>query len=66
MRLFKKCKHNWELLYHYEIASQLDVLKQNHKTIDRGFASMLTRKYITDYQCEKCGKFKRLIEKTEN
>ena len=56
------CAHDWEKINEINIPSEFhNVVSNNYKPTS---LNDITRKYISDYQCKKCGKFKRLITKT--
>lgn len=56
------CKHDWEQINEINIPSEFDNIVQNNYKPTSLYDT--TRKYISDYQCKKCGKFKRLETKT--
>lgn len=59
-RLF--CLHSYNLINNFTIDSEFDIV---HKSGCRPKTTCsLTRTYITDYKCSKCGKIKRLTAKT--
>lgn len=57
------CQHEYEEIKHFVIPSELDNVKEN------GFKPntlcSVTRKYVTDYRCKKCGKIHRKVEQTK-
>jgi hypothetical protein len=58
------CNHDFEISYHFEIPSEYDIMVSNGKTPFPYHS--LTRTYITDYKCTKCGKIKTSIRRTSN
>lgn len=58
------CNHNFEMVHHFEIPSEYDIVVSSGKIANTHCS--LTRKYITDYKCIKCGKIKRLIHRTSS
>ena len=61
-RLF--CQHNYHLINQYKMKSEFDIVVEAGKTPNTHDSR--TRKVITDYECSKCNKIKRLSAKTSN
>lgn len=58
------CNHDFEMVHHFEIPSEFDIVLANGKVANTHCS--LTRKYVTDYKCTKCGKIKRLTHRTSS
>lgn len=56
------CKHKYELLNSYKMKSEFDIVNDSKRTPNSLLS--LTRLYITEYACSKCGKIKRFTYKT--
>ena len=56
------CNHDYTLLNQIEIKSEFDIVGESGRTPNSH--TSITRTYITDYKCNKCGKIKRLKAKT--
>lgn len=59
-RLF--CKHKYELVNQFEMKSEFDIVVEAGKVPNTHNSQ--TRRIITDYECIKCNKIKRLTAKT--
>jgi hypothetical protein len=57
------CGHDYDKLDHYEIPSESDAIYG--MGLKPTTWSSFTRKYITVYKCNKCGKLKRFKESTK-
>jgi len=64
MKILEKlfCKHDYEQINQVVMESEYDMVVNSFKIPNTHLS--LTRKLITDYKCNKCGKIKRFIEKT--
>ena len=56
------CVHNYTLLNQFTMESEFDMINASRYTPRTNHS--LTRRTITDYKCEKCGKLKRFTAKT--
>lgn len=61
------CKHNWKKVEHFVVPSVIDnVNEMGYSLSKEGGSYLFIRNYVTDYQCEKCGKLKRFTTSTSN
>lgn len=56
------CRHKYKLINQFEMMSEFDIIVSNGKIPNTH--NSITRKMVTDYQCEKCNKLKRFESKT--
>jgi len=56
------CKHDYLLVNNFEMESEYDIVILSGKIPKT--SNSITRRIVTDYKCQKCGKIKRLTATT--